>query len=270
MDNRAFRLSGQISDFPLMDVIQFLGMTRKTGELRIFNGKADSWASLYFQDELLVHAQWEQYAGVEAFLKILSRDNGHFHFFSGQTPSDRSINKPVHYLMLQLQSELDEMRNLQKILPPSDTVLIISSLVDSVPKLNSREWLILSQINGRRTLGQIVARSGEELSTRKILHRLFSERLIAPLSEKMNLSRLVPGPLDSDQSGADRPYPPRLRTNLLLKEIDGKRDLLEIAGFLNLKERDLIEDVKLLLDSKWITFAGDEQLQTFLSIYEEG
>jgi len=269
MNNRSFRLSGQVSDFPLPEVIQFLGMTRKTGELRIFNGQPDKWASLFFCEETLLHAQCDYSEGVEAFLRIINRDNGHFHFFSDYAPLKQTINKPVHYLMLQVQNQLDEMRNVDKQLPSADTTIIFSTLVDPIPRLTTQDWLVLSQINGRRTLGQIIQKCGNELSSKKILLKLLSHHLIAPASEARSLERLIPLPLDSEQTGSERPYPPRLRTNLLLKEIDGKKTLQQLGEHLNMKERDLLEDIRLLLDSQWIGFPSQDQLTHFLSLCEE-
>ncbi len=252
------------------DVIQFVGMTRKTGELRIYTGQPDNWSSLFFQDESLLHAKCDKCEGIEAFLRIISRNNGSFHFFSDHIPEKNTINKPVHYLMLQVQNQLDELRNLNNILPPADTALMISSLVDPIPRLTTQDWLILSQINGRRTLDQIVRRSGNELESKKILFKLMSHHLITPTPKSsISISQIIPVPLTSEKTGSERPYPPRLRTNLLLKEIDGKKSLQQLSDQLSMKERDLLEDVRLLLDSQWIAFASPDQLSHFLTLCEE-
>ncbi len=270
MNNRAFRLSGELSTFPLPDVIQFLGMTRKTGELRIYNGQPDNWSSLFFQDESLLHAKCDKSEGMEAFLRIISRSNGNFHFFSDHSPEKSTINKPVHYLMLQVQNQLDELRNLNNILPPADTALMISPLVDPIPRLSTQDWLILSQINGRRSLEQIIRRSGNELESKKILFKLMHHHLIAPTPKSsINISQLIPVPLTSEKTGSERPYPPRLRTNLLLKEIDGEKSLQQLSEHLNIKERDLLEDIRLLLDSQWIAFESQEKLSHFIALCEE-
>lgn len=269
MNNRAFRLSGDISDFPLAEVIQFLGMTRKTGELRIYSGEPSQWASLFFQEESLLHARVDQVEGMEAFLRIITREKGQFHFFSDLLPEKQSIGKPVHYLMLQVQSQLDELRHLDRILPPLDTTLALNPSVDPIPRLNTQEWMVLSQINGRRTLGQIIEHSADELGSKKILHRLLGHRLITPAALVDRLSPLYPALVDSTSTQSERAYPPRLRTNLLLKAIDGQKNLKQLCDSLGLKERDLIEDIKLLLDSGWIRFLTPVQDHLFMALLED-
>jgi hypothetical protein len=269
MNNPAFRLSGDISDFPLPDIIQFLGMTRKTGELRLYNNQPEPWAALFFESESLLHACCEGVEGMEAFLRIITREKGQFHFFSDHHPEKQTIGKPVHYLMLQVQSQLDELRHLDKVLPKPETPLALNPAVDPIPRLNTQEWMILSRINGRRTLGQIIEQSDDELGSKKILHRLLGQRLITPATVADMLSPLVPSLMDASNTDSERAYPPRLRTNLLLKAIDGHKNLKQIGEQLGLKERDLIEDIKLLVDSGWIRFPTSGQEQFYLTLLEE-
>ena len=246
-----------------------MGMTRKTGELRIFNGQPNQWASLFFKEEELLHAQKGSCEGIDAFLRIIANDNSHFHFFNDHQPEKTTINKPVHYLMLQVHNMLDEMNHIDKQLPATDSVLFISKLVDPVPRLTTQDWFILSQINGRRTLGQIINKCGNELGAQKILLNLLKNRLVTQVPKMDLLSTICPMHLTSHMSGSDRPYPPRLRTNLLLKEIDGKKSLQALCTQLNIKVRDLLEDIGLLLDSQWIVFPSAEQLADFHRLCEE-
>ena len=70
---------------------------------------------------------------------------------------------------------------------------------------------------------------------------------------------LIPILIPSRDLTADRPYPPLLRTNLLLKAIDGKTTLLDLMAKLNIKENELVEDIKLLYDTQWIKFTPSQE-----------
>ena len=64
---------------------------------------------------------------------------------------------------------------------------------------------------------------------------------------------------DKTERGADRPYPPLLRTNLLLKAINGKTTLRDLMAQLNIKENEMVEDIKLLFDTQWIKFTPSQE-----------
>lgn len=49
MTENALKLSGYVAEFPLAEVIQFLGMTEKSGALRIYLEKNEETVSLFLK-----------------------------------------------------------------------------------------------------------------------------------------------------------------------------------------------------------------------------
>jgi len=227
---------------------------RQNGALRIFYSDEKENISLYIRDGNLIHASSSDMVGLNAFFKALKSESGYFKFLTGETQDEVSINKPIAFLLLESQHRADELRHLQNLLPPDDSVLFIVPDPGEIPRLNTSEWRVLAMVNGRRTLKRICDKIGDELQVKKILLELFNKKLTSITSGEASWKELVPIPVPSHELTADRPYPPLLRTNLLLKAIDGKTPLKDLIVKLNLKENDLAEDIKLLVDTRWIGF----------------
>jgi len=259
MNEATLKLSGYVSEFPLVEVIQFLGNMKKNGSLRIFKGeKKEEGISLYFQDGNLIHAVFNEVKGIGAFYMALDSETGYFKFITGDKAPEISINHPIPFLLLESQRRADELRYIQRFLPPDESVLFIVSDIEEVPSLNTYEWRILSMVNGRRSLKRICEKIGDELEVKKIMVKLFMKNVVSTHSGEAYWKELVPVLIPSGELSVDRPYPPLLRTNLLLKAIDGKLTLQDLIIKLNMKENDLIEDIKLLFDTHWIKFPATQ------------
>jgi hypothetical protein len=255
MNNKnVFKLSGFLSEFPIVEVIQFLGMTRKKGRLRIALEEEDKDLRLYFKDGELVHAETDDIKGFQAFYLISKLETGYFNFQPDEEAPVQTIDCPLSVLLLNSQKRLDELHHLQSQLPNEDAVLFIVKDVHKVPPLNTLEWQIISMINGRRTIARVCEKAGDELDAKNTILNLLSKGLISTFSEDTVWKTLVPSLKPSEELKTDRPYPPLLRTNLLLKSIDGKLSLTDLMSSLNMKENELLEDIRLLYDTQWITF----------------
>jgi hypothetical protein len=259
MNNNTFKLSGFVSEFPLVEVIQFLGMNRKTGMLRIVLEEEHKDLCLYFKEGELVHAETDEFKGLQAFYLISKLETGYFKFISGEEATQHTIDCPLSVLLFNSQKRLDELQHLQSRLPEDDSVLFILQEVEKVPPLNTFEWRIISLINGRRTLKRICEKSGDELDAKNTIVNLLTKGLIGTFSEDLVWKTLVPSLKSSSELKTDRPYPPLLRTNLLLKSIDGKSTFIDLMKALNIKESDMLEDIRLLYDTQWITFPRTQE-----------
>ncbi len=265
MDDASLQLSGNVTQFPLPEVVQFLGNMKKNGTLHISRNGEEDGISLYFQDGNLVHAASRDSAGIGIFYAVLKSETGYFKFSAGESAPDTTIDQPIAFLLLESQRRADELRYLQSQLPPEDTVLFIVSHLEEVPRLNTFEWRIISMVNGRRTLKRICEKAGDELEVKKNLVELLKKNVISTTSGEASWKELVPVLVSSRELTIDRPYPPLLRTNLILKAIDGKTPLKDLIITLNMKENDLVEDIKLLYDTHWIKFSpGQTNLFTRL------
>ena len=126
VNENALKLSGYVSEFPLMEVIQFLGMTEKSGALRIYMEKNDETVSLYFKEGKLLHAVSNESEGIGTFYAVLEKETGYFKFIAGEHVPAVTIDKPIHYLLLESQRRRDELDHLQTMLPPDEAVYPIT------------------------------------------------------------------------------------------------------------------------------------------------
>jgi hypothetical protein len=259
MTEDSLKLSGYVSEFPLIEVIQFLGMTEKSGTLRIYMEKNEETVSLYFKEGKLLHAVSNESEGIGTFYSVLALEKGYFKFISGEQLSAVTINKPINFLIMESQRRKDELNRLHTVLPPDESVLFIVPELKEVPRLNTFEWKIISMINGRRPIKRISEKIGDELEVKKTILQLLGKGVISTKSEEADWKGLIPILIPSRDLTSDRPYPPLLRTNLLLKAIDAKITLGELMTKLNSKENDLVEDIKLLYDTQWIKFISSQE-----------
>ncbi len=266
MTDPKLKLSGIIKDFPLIEVVQFLEMNKKNGALHISTEVEDERLTLFFKQGNLVHATSNKGAvGETVFYYALSVESGSFKFITGEEAPQVTIDMPLNTLLLESQRRLDELAHLQNFLPTDESVLYIQPYIHDEARLTSSEWLIISMINGRRTIRKICRKVGDELYAKKTIRELFAKQYIDMLSGNEKWKELIPLAIPASEVTTERPYPPLLRTNSLLRVIDGRTKMKDMVLKLSLKENELLEDIKLLHETQWITFSsGDEKIFTQL------
>lgn len=259
MNTEQFKLSGFISEFPLFEVIQFLGMIRKKGALRISWENEEDTILLYIDNGNLLHAANHRNSGTDVFFRALEKETGYFKFSPMESPDHITIDQPLNFLLLESQRRLDELRNLSANLPPEDMSLFIASDLESVPPLNTLQWKILSMVNGRRTLKRICEKAGDELETKKILLALMQKGVITGGAAEDSWHGLTPLLTHDKDVQSGRPWPPLLRTNLLLRAVDNVLTLGELQQRLKIRDSDFFGDIRLLFETNWIHFSVQEE-----------
>jgi len=247
-------LTGLLSRFPITDIIQFVGFSHKTGELYLINGEGKK-GSLFFQNGNMMHAQMGNKEGVCALELIFKWANGTFHFVSDQTPPKITIDGPVSLLLLEMQKRQDELINLFSQLPSDDTILYVVPFLEEVPQLNSLEWQVLSLVNGKRAIQRICQKIGDELHVKRTLLSMLKKGVITVSPPDSSFFDLVPILQPASQLQGERAFPPQIRTNLVLKAIDGVMTIRELKTMLRIEENDLVDDIKMLVELKWIHFS---------------
>ena len=259
MNTMEFQLKGKLVDFNLTEVIQFLNMNHKSGELAIHDASHMQIGSMFLLAGELVHASMNDSHGLTAFNRNLHLAEGYFVFLADRQTPAQSIEMSTQVLLMEAHVRNDERRQLQGQLPHAETILTLANEVASVPSLNTSEWKTISFVNGRRTISRICRKFGDELGALWALHGLYSKGLVVPVAAESPFFPLTPLVLHASQVSEERPYPPRLRTNLLLKAIDGRTTLKHLADGLKMDFRELNEDIRLLLELKWISFNAEDE-----------
>jgi hypothetical protein len=249
-------LYGSLKDFPLTDIIQLFEISDKVGELRVVDESTNATASLFFDRGIIVHVICADDVGEDALGNVIRWKHGTFSFLSGSISAEISINRPVQAVLLDTLTRIDNLTQVESQLPSGEVRLTLSPDPEEMPEISLPEWRVLALVNGRRTINQICRKQEDELMTKQIIVNLMQKGLLTRQTEEATWRLIFPQTVPASDVTINRPIPPRLRTNLLLKKIDGTMNLLELRLSLNMSEEDLLEDVNLLLETQWIRFDG--------------
>jgi len=82
-------LKGSIRNFPLPDVIQFIGSARRTGLLLVT--LAGARASIFFEEGQIVHADYRDLVGQAVINHLFLEQEGSFQFLADATTDERNF-----------------------------------------------------------------------------------------------------------------------------------------------------------------------------------
>lgn len=113
-------LQGLLQSISLSDVVQLLHMNRKTGILRLQNGRFSG--VLHVNGGEVVHAESGQTIGELAAFELLTWERGEFEFESSPVKPVGSIRRSVPDLLMESARTLDTRRRLKAYFPTLDAV----------------------------------------------------------------------------------------------------------------------------------------------------
>jgi hypothetical protein len=170
-------IEGSLSEVGLPDVLQLLTVGGKTGTLHLREGAARG--SLYLRDGQVVHARTAELEGEEAAYALAAWTRGRFEFEPGA-----AINRSSTALLMEAARRSDEWKLIAEKIPSTAHVpefVVPEGAGDSEGQinLNTREWQLLSKIDGRRSVRDIAAASGlSNFDAARLLLGLVSTGLI--------------------------------------------------------------------------------------------
>jgi hypothetical protein len=175
---------GSLAELHLPDIIQLVSVSGKTGVFHLTDGAHRGL--IWLVDGRIVHAEHEELAGEEAVYALATWRTGEFRFDAEVAAPRQTIQKSNTNLLMEAARRLDEWRVLSKKIPSVDLVPQFAVLENREGQinLNTMEWLLLSKIDGQRTIRQIAGAAGMGvLDTAKLLYGLVATNLIR-LKEK--------------------------------------------------------------------------------------
>jgi hypothetical protein len=170
---------GSLAELHLPDIIQLISVSGKTGVFQLTNGHLTG--QIYLHDGKIVHASLEDVSGEEAVYALAIWSQGDFKFEPGTATQLRTISKSNTNLLMEAARRLDEWRVLSKKVPNTDWVpeFVVLDNREGQINLNTSEWMILSKIDGQRSVKQIaVDCSLSVFDVAKILYGLVAAGLI--------------------------------------------------------------------------------------------
>ena len=170
---------GSLTELHLPDIIQLISVSGKTGVFHLTDGPLKG--QIYLHDGKIVHAQLEDAVGEEAVYTLAIWSQGDFKFEPGTATESRTITKNNTNLLMEAARRLDEWRVLSKKIPSVDMIpeFVVQESREGQINLNTSEWMILSKIDGQRSI-KTIAGTGRlsVFDVSKILYGLIATGLI--------------------------------------------------------------------------------------------
>jgi hypothetical protein len=170
---------GSLAELHLPDIIQLVSVSGKTGVFHLVDGAQHG--EIWLSDGKIVHAEVEDLAGEEAVYALAIWRSGEFRFEPGTGPPRQTIQKSNTNLLMEAARRLDEWRVLSRKIPSVELVpeFIVLENREGQINLNTMEWLLLSKIDGQRTVRQIATTAGMGVfDAAKLLYGLVAANLI--------------------------------------------------------------------------------------------
>lgn len=261
-------IQGDLAEYALPDLLQFMHATRKMGQL-VLEGAGASAAGVFFAEGEVVHAYCPPRQGVPALYQLLGWEQGRFAFLKNVAPAERTIFGDLQNLLLDGLRRLDEYRLIAQRLPPREAVLHLARDEGAGARdvrLTRGEWQVLAQVNGRRTLEEVLhLAGGAEDEAARVVYGLLLAGLVTTAHDDRWLDEIVPERVPAEDAPG-RAAPPTLLANLIIHKVDGQRSLRAILAELRCTERAIAEELRLLVRTGWIRFrAGAIRYQEYLA-----
>jgi uncharacterized protein DUF4388 len=170
---------GSLAELHLPDIIQLISVSGKTGVFHLTDGSLRG--QIYLHEGKIVHAHLDDASGEEAVYALAIWSQGDFKFEPGVATELRTIAKSNTNLLMEAARRLDEWRVLSKKIPSAEMIpeFVVQDSREGQINLNTSEWLILSKIDGQRSIKAIAAASGLSVfDASKILYGLVATGLI--------------------------------------------------------------------------------------------
>jgi hypothetical protein len=185
-------LAGNIKDFSIIEISQFVWISKRTGCLRLFleTGSNRFEGSLYFVDGEITSAKADYKKGKEAFFKICESDNGSFRFISGETTPDTNIVTTMNQLLLEVSGRTKLFETLKREIPSTDIVYSLTPEFSSFDlQFESDQWNVIAHIDGQKTLSDISKDLGlPEFDAMRIFYSLLQVGVI----RRVSLKQVIP------------------------------------------------------------------------------
>jgi hypothetical protein len=170
---------GSLAELHLPDIIQLVSVSGKTGVFHLTDG--DQRGQIYLKDGRIVHAELGDLSGEEAVYSLAIWKQGEFRFDAAVEPPRPTIQKSNTSLLMEAARRMDEWRVLSKKIPSVDHIpeFVILDNREGQINLNTMEWLLLSKIDGQRSLRAVASATKlDDFEAAKLLYGLVATGLI--------------------------------------------------------------------------------------------
>lgn len=177
------RFAGMLSDMGVVDLIQTIEVSRKTGVIH-FTSADSKQASLFFRDGAVIDAEAGHLQGEDAIYRLLTWTDGEFEALFRPVRRKSAIEVSSQGLLMEGMRRLDEWGRLLEQLPPLENHFQVDydELWDRLSDLPDEINQILRLFDTHRSLAEVIdaARFGD-LETVEVISQLFFEGIITEI-----------------------------------------------------------------------------------------
>lgn len=173
------RFSGSLEDMGVVDLLQTVEVSRKSGTAKVTNGQRQ--VTIYFREGRVVDAEHGQLRGEEAVYRALIWNSGRFEVEFTQIDNEEIISTSTQGLLMEGMRRIDEWGRLAEQLPSTTAVFDVDheGLLDRLTEIPDELNAILRLIDGTRSLMVIIDESPfDDLSTLSVISKLYFEGLL--------------------------------------------------------------------------------------------
>lgn len=255
--------NGHLTEEELTEAIQIQKITQqRLGEI-IAGQQKDRLRSIDMKSVLNRYLR-------EVIYRIMKWTVGEFYFTETDEAFIRKVQDPnvqmnISFLILENGQRAEEWKTLTANIASLESTLKLNKEAvknNASFQLTADQWLVLSYVNGRRTILRILEKIGtNEPHYLSIINEMIKNGwLIEKQIESMKI--IVPRRVPANQSSKERYFPSKLSANILYKEIDGKKSLYQLLLLQKTKIHELWEDLNLLIKNQLVEIAeGKREFQ---------
>ena len=253
-------MQGDLVDFPLADLLQFLAHSRTSGHLALERGEPPQVASLIMAEGRLVDARCPPEGGDEVVVGLLGWRHGRFLFLPGPTPTHGNVTADLPGLLLEGARWADEVSRALADLPAEDAVLHPVHRAGGGGAMVSRlAWNLLTHIDGEHTILELVQgfRTPQPLVA-QALAELWRAGLVGTEPDTAFLPRIIVR-RQTEPAGDGTP------TDRLLTATVAPRSLADLVLASGLPVEEVIRTTIALVEAGWLEIvAGHEDYADYL------
>jgi hypothetical protein len=155
-------MSGTIGEVPLPDLIQLFGSSKKSGTLVVTVGGVEG--KLHLDKGKIIYASVSNAKGlkpIKAVFRILSWQDGTFELL-GPEPHNfpEQIDMSTEHILMEGLRQIDEIRHMQRKLPPPETELLIATpLLPKLSDLSPSELEVFQLVYNYGSVGNVLDRA---------------------------------------------------------------------------------------------------------------
>lgn len=174
-------LKGSLESINLADIMQLVSNSRQSGKFVL--RKSDGTEGYIIVDYgEIIHAEVGNYIGEDAVFTLISWGKGDFEFQEGSNKVERTITRSVTSLLMEAARRIDEWKLLRRKIGSIESVPQFNEINKKERRkisLSTLEWLVISKIDGVRTIEEISNETGINIfdSSRIIFGMLTSDLL---------------------------------------------------------------------------------------------